>query len=82
MWEERYAASEDFVFGTAPAQFLRDHLDHLIPDRSALAVADGEGRNSVFMAERGLDVTALEFAPTALERARALATEKQVTVDF
>lgn len=82
MWEERYAASEDFVFGTAPAQFLRDHLDHLIPGHSALAVADGEGRNSVFMAERGLEVTALEFAPTALDRGRALAVDKQVSVEF
>ncbi|CUH69629.1 tellurite resistance protein TehB [Thalassovita autumnalis] len=82
MWEERYAGSADYVFGTAPAQFLRDHLDYLIAGQSALAVADGEGRNSVFMAERGLEVTALEFAPTALDRARSLATEKQVAVDF
>ncbi|MEC8295213.1 MAG: class I SAM-dependent methyltransferase [Pseudomonadota bacterium] len=82
MWEERYAGSADYVFGTAPAQFLRDHLDYLIAGQSVLAVADGEGRNSVFMAERGLEVTALEFAPTALDRARSLATEKRVTVDF
>lgn len=82
MWEERYAGSRDYVFGTAPAQFLRDHLDRLIPGQTALAVADGEGRNSVFMAERGMEVTALEFAPTAISRAKDLAAERSVTVDF
>jgi cyclopropane fatty-acyl-phospholipid synthase-like methyltransferase len=82
MWEERYAGSRDYVFGTAPAQFLRDHLDYLSPGQTALAVADGEGRNSVFMAERGLEVTALEFAPTAIARAKRLAQERSVTVDF
>jgi cyclopropane fatty-acyl-phospholipid synthase-like methyltransferase len=45
-------------------------------------VADGEGRNSVFMAECGLDVTALEFAPSAIAKARRLADQRGVTVDF
>ncbi|WP_406645040.1 class I SAM-dependent methyltransferase [Aliisedimentitalea scapharcae] len=82
MWEERYSAAEDYVFGTAPALFLTDHADYLKPGLSALAVADGEGRNSVYMAERGLTVTALEFAPTAIARARTLAAERNVSVDF
>ena len=82
MWEERYSAADDYVFGTAPALFLTDHTDLLQPGLSALAVADGEGRNSVYMAERGLDVTALEFAPTAIARAQSLAAERGVSVDF
>ena len=82
MWEDRFKASDDYVFGKAPAQFLRDHAAYLAPGASALSVADGEGRNSVFMAEQGLAVTALEFAPTAITRARALAAEKSVEVDF
>ena len=82
MWEDRFKASDDYVFGKAPAQFLTDHAIYLTPGASALSVADGEGRNSVFMAERGLDVTALEFAPTAIARAKALAAEKGVSVDF
>jgi len=45
-------------------------------------VADGEGRNSVYLAERGLDVTAFDMAPTAVERGRALAVAKGVEVDF
>lgn len=82
MWEERFASSNDFVFGKAPAQFLLDHQAYLNPGHTALAVADGEGRNSVFMAEQGLEVTALEFAPSAIARARKLAQEQGVSVDF
>ncbi len=82
MWEDRFKASEDYVFGKAPAQFLTDHAAYLTPGAKALSVADGEGRNSVYMAERGMAVTALEFAPSAIARAKALAAEKGVTVDF
>ncbi|MGR3635238.1 MAG: SAM-dependent methyltransferase [Shimia sp.] len=82
MWEERFSSSDDYVFGTAPAQFLLDHQDHLTSGHTALSVADGEGRNSVFMAQQGLTVTALEFAPTAIARAHDLATAKGVTLDI
>jgi cyclopropane fatty-acyl-phospholipid synthase-like methyltransferase len=82
MWEERYSAADDYVFGTDPARYLVEHAQHLTSGLTALAVADGEGRNSVYMAERGVRVTALEFAPTAIERAEALAHSKGVTVDF
>lgn len=82
MWEERFSNSQDFVFGKDPARFLLDHATYLAPGASALVVADGEGRNSVYMAQQGMDVTALEFAPTAIARARELAAERGVTVDF
>lgn len=82
MWEERYSNAKDYVFGTAPAQFLLDHDQYLITGQTALAVADGEGRNSVHMAQKGLSVTALEFAPTAIARAHALAEAKGVTLDI
>ena len=81
MWEERFQ-TEEYVFGKAPARFLEEHALYLEPGKSALSVADGEGRNSVFMAERGMTVTALEFAPSAIEKARKLADERGVTVDF
>lgn len=81
MWQERYNTS-DYVFGKAPARFLTDHAGYLVPGATALAVADGEGRNSVFMAEQGMRVTALDFAPAALAKARRLADERGVTVDF
>ncbi|MDQ2088379.1 SAM-dependent methyltransferase [Marimonas arenosa] len=82
MWEERFAATSDYVFGKEPARFLVDHEAWLKPGLTVLSVADGEGRNSVYLAEKGLQVTALEFAPSALRKARALATDRGVTVDF
>ncbi|MBC7206702.1 MAG: class I SAM-dependent methyltransferase, partial [Methyloversatilis sp.] len=48
----------------------------------ALSVADGEGRNAVWLAEKGLDVTATELSPVALEKAEALAATRGVQIDF
>jgi SAM-dependent methyltransferase len=81
MWEKRYATDE-YVFGKAPAQFLVDHSALLTPGQTALAVADGEGRNSVYMAAQGMKVTALEFSPSAIAKAETLAADTGVTVDF
>lgn len=81
MWEERFATDE-YVFGKSPARFLTEHAPYLHPGATALSVADGEGRNSVFMAECGMQVSALEFAPSALRKAHALAAERGVNVDF
>lgn len=81
MWNERYSKA-GYLFGTEPAQFLRDHQSYLRAGDKALAVADGEGRNSVFMAEQGLDVTAMDGSYIAIEKARALAMARKVTVDF
>ena len=65
MWEERFN-TEDYVFGRAPAAFLLAHAEWLTPGASALSVADGEGRNSVFLAQKGLSVTAWDGAPSAI----------------
>ena len=82
MWEDRFQ-TPDYVFGTEPAAFLKDHAEFLVPKgATALSVADGEGRNSVFMAEQDLEVTALEYAPSAIAKARKLAKARGVTVDF
>lgn len=81
MWEDRFATPH-YVYGTAPSRFLTSHEDYLYPGRTALAVADGEGRNSVFMAQKGLSVVALETAPSALAKARALAEMRGVQVTF
>lgn len=79
-WETRYATS-DYIFGTGPCAFLADCRD-LLPERGrALAIADGEGRNGVFLAEAGLDVLSVDFSPTAQQKARALAATRGVTVD-
>lgn len=81
MWNERYAG-QDYLFGTRPAEFVVRHAGLLRPGMSVLSVADGEGRNSVWLAEQGLRVTAMDGAPNAVDKARRLAAERGVQVDF
>lgn len=81
MWDAHYAA-DDYIFGTEPNAFLASQGHLLKPGGKALAVADGEGRNGVWLAEQGLDVLSLEFSPVALAKARKLAEERQVRVRF
>lgn len=80
MWNDRFD-TPDYVFGKAPAAFLVDHADWLKPGLHGLAVADGEGRNSVFMAERGVDTVAMDYSPNAVAKAQALAGERGVTLE-
>lgn len=69
-WDERYADS-DLVWSATPNQFVAAELADLAP-RSALDVACGEGRNALWLAERGWDVTAVDFSVTGLDKGRAL----------
>lgn len=80
-WDARYAAP-GYLFGTEPAGFLTAHESFLLPGQRVLAVADGEGRNSVFLAGKGLEVTAIDASEVALEKARALASNRAVSVHF
>jgi SAM-dependent methyltransferase len=80
-WEARFAVRE-YAFGKEPNEFLKS-CKHLLPRSGrALAVADGEGRNGVWLAEQGLDVLAIDFSPSAQRKARALAAERHVDVTF
>ena len=80
-WQKRYAAP-GYLFGTEPNAFLEAQA-HLLPKRgAALSIADGEGRNGVFLAERGLDVTSVDFSPLAQQKADALAKARGVTLRF
>jgi SAM-dependent methyltransferase len=81
MWNERYA-NEDYLFGTEPAAFLVAQARHLPRGARVLCVADGEGRNSTWLAAQGHEVTAFDPAPNALAKARRLAEARGVTVDF
>jgi SAM-dependent methyltransferase len=78
-WQARFAAP-DYVFGTAPNEFLKSQAHLLRKGQSALAVADGEGRNGVFLAEQGLDVLSVDFSPLAQAKVRKLAAERGVTL--
>jgi SAM-dependent methyltransferase len=80
-WESRFATPE-YVFGTAPNYFLASVRSRLPRQGRALAVADGEARNGVWLAEQGLDVLSLDFSPTAQEKGAQLARERGVQVRF
>jgi SAM-dependent methyltransferase len=81
MWESRYAAQDDYLFGRAPAKFLTENPWILTPGARALCVADGEGRNAVHLARAGLEVVSFDLSPTAVGRAQALAQGAGVTVE-
>jgi SAM-dependent methyltransferase len=78
-WEKRFSVT-DYVFGTEPNVFLKSQAAALPKSGTALAVADGEGRNGVWLAERGLDVLSIDWSPTALGKAQALAEQRGVTL--
>ncbi|MBA4136845.1 MAG: SAM-dependent methyltransferase [Opitutus sp.] len=77
-WDHRYA-TPDFVFGTEPNDFLRSVADR-IPAGPVLCLAEGEGRNAVFLAQRGHVVTATDLSATGLAKARALAAQRGVSL--
>ncbi|HEX2116207.1 MAG TPA: class I SAM-dependent methyltransferase [Alphaproteobacteria bacterium] len=78
-WNERFS-SEDYLFGTAPNAFLAAQKHLLRAGQTALALADGEGRNGVWLAEQGLDVLATDFSAVALDKARRLAASRGVAL--
>jgi len=80
-WDARFAR-DDYIFGTAPNVFLAAHAHRLKPGQRALSVADGEGRNSVWLAQRGLVVSAFDISPVGVRKAQALASRAGVAVDF
>src|SRR5271170_3429728 len=76
-WEARFGVPS-YIFGKAPNAFLKAQAHRLRAGGKALSVADGEGRNGVWLAAQGLDVLAIDFSPTGLDKARALAAERGV----
>lgn len=80
-WNLRFS-EPDYVFGTAPNRFLASKKDLFRKGEKALCVADGEGRNSVWLAEQGLEVEAFDFSPIAVDKARALAAAHGVRVNY
>jgi len=80
-WNTRYDTDE-YLFGTAPNAFLASQAARLTPGQHALAIADGEGRNGVWLAQQGLRVHAIDFSPAALAKAARLAADHGVTLEF
>jgi SAM-dependent methyltransferase len=78
-WDARFAA-EDYVFGTEPNVFLAGAAGRLRPGWKALVLADGEGRNGVWLARQGLEVTTVDFSAEGVAKARRLAERFGVTI--
>lgn len=81
-WNKRFAAADGYLFGTEPNAWLREHAGVWSPGQRVLCVADGEGRNSVWLARRGLQVEAFDIAEVGVAKARRLAAEHGVSIDF
>jgi SAM-dependent methyltransferase len=79
MWDQRYNGA-DYLFGTAPNDFLATAVQDLTPGKT-LCLADGEGRNGVFLAGRGHHVTSLDASTVGLEKAQLLATQRSVSLE-
>jgi SAM-dependent methyltransferase len=80
-WDERFS-EPGFLFGTEPNAWLASQRALFEPGKRALAVADGEGRNSVWLAQLGLQVDAFDISPVGVAKARALAERQGVTVNY
>ncbi len=80
-WDSRFSTA-DYIFGTEPNAWLATHAGLLKPGMRVLAVADGEGRNSVWMARRGLEVDAFDISPVGVDKARKLAQASGAQVNF
>ncbi|MBD3610464.1 MAG: class I SAM-dependent methyltransferase [Gammaproteobacteria bacterium] len=79
-WEERYS-EEDFAYGIEPNVFLASCKEHIPKNCKALAIADGEGRNGVWLAEQGCEVTSVDYSQAGVAKSEALAKERNVSVN-
>ncbi len=78
-WDQKFSG-EDYLLGKHANAFLVAHRHLFSPTQKVLAVADGEGRNGVWMAEQGLDVLSVDGSARGLEKARQLAAERGVSL--
>jgi SAM-dependent methyltransferase len=78
-WEQRYGA-DGYLYGTEPNDFLRQHVDS-IPRGRVLCLAEGEGRNAVFLAGQGFEVASIDLTQAGVAKTHRLAIERGVTVD-
>jgi SAM-dependent methyltransferase len=80
-WDSRFAG-EEYLFGIEPADALKRHLPMLVDAGRTLVVADGEGRNSTFLAQQGFEVVAQDYSRVAVAKAQKLAAQKSVEIEF
>ncbi len=79
-WDERFS-SEDYVYGTEPNEFLREWvMSHQLEGKRVLAIAEGEGRNAVWLAKLVFEVEMWDASKVGLEKAKRLATSQNVSL--
>jgi len=78
-WDERFSGA-DYLFGEEPNAFLASQVGLLPASGKALAIADGEGRNGVWLAGQGLEVVSIDASPVGLEKAKRLAEKRGVSL--
>ena len=78
-WNKRFQ-TENYVYGKVPNVFLTEFQKKIIVSGDALAIAEGEGRNAVYLAEQGMNVTAWDYAESGLAKINRLAEERDVAV--
>lgn len=78
MWDERYSATE-YAYGKQPNAFLATHYKTMSQGK-VLCIGEGEGRNAVFLARQGYEVTAVDSSWVGLQKAQALANENDVRI--
>jgi len=79
MWNERYNKAE-YIFGTEPNDFLKENFQKIPAGGRMLCLAEGEGRNAVFLAEQGYQVTAMDMSDVGLNKALKLAQDRGVDI--
>ncbi len=79
MWDERYSEAE-YIFGIEPNDFLRDEFYRIPAGGRVMCLAEGEGRNAVFLAQNGYQVTGIDSSKVGLDKAQQLANDKGVTI--
>ena len=80
MWDERYSTDE-YAYGTQPNDFLKEHVN-AIPKGNVLSLAEGEGRNAVFLAKQGYTVTAVDSSLAGIDKGKRLAKNNGVDIEF
>lgn len=78
-WDQKYSRPS-FIFGKTPAKFLAENFDFLRPQSKILDMGMGEGRNAVFMAQKGHNVTGIDISSVAVKKAYMLAKEFKVRI--
>lgn len=81
VWDQRYR-DQEYYYGETENQFLRDHVSKFPAGSKVLCIAEGEGRNAVFLASLGYDVTAVDFSEKARGKALRLAEKRGVKINY